>query len=221
MSTSPNTGQRPTAQPFHKKSLFVAALTAATLLAACGGNNSTPPLFGNTRIVNGMTDSTGLSASVNNVPTFSSVNFGGASGIRTEPDGDYKVQVSSASNANTRGNITFTVDNVKISHDTMATVLTYGVLNNSTQNGFTARQSLDNPASGNFGIQPLHAAYAASLANPTLSFYLVRPGAGIVGASPLSTPFAQSTPLVALPMALTRSSSPMAPLRCSTAAPRA
>lgn len=189
------------AAPF-KKSLFclaaVPALIGVLAVSACGGNNSTPPLFGNTRIVNGMTDSSGLSASINNVPTFSGINFGSASGIRTEPEGNYKVQVSSASTANSSGNVTFTVDNVTISNDKMATVLTYGVLNSSTQNGFTASQSLNSPASGNFGIQPLHAAYSASLANPTLSFYLVAPGGSIIGATPISAPFAQSTALATL-----------------------
>ena len=180
-------------KPF-QKSLIGAALAGATLLTACGGNNnSTPPLFGNTRIVNGMTDSTGLSASINNVPTFSGVNFGTASGIRTQPDGSYKVQVSSASSANSNGNITFTVDNVGISHDTIATVLTYGVLNSSTQNGFTASQSINTPASGKFTFQPLHSAYTASLTAPSLSVYLIAPGGTIVGATPLSATFAQST----------------------------
>jgi hypothetical protein len=158
---------------------------AALLLSSCNDNNSTPPLTGAFRVVNGVTDSTGMDASLNDVPVFSGIGFGSASGINNSPEGSFPAKLTHNSHS---GN----VDDVNITHNNLATVFAYGTVAGGTDFGFKAYQSLVAPAAGTFMVQPVHDAYASSPTHGTLSFYFVAPGAGIGGATAMVAAFGAS-----------------------------
>jgi hypothetical protein len=145
-------------------------------LAACSGgsggtSNSTPPLTGDFRVANGISDSDGLDAALSNVASFSDIGFGTASGMVTAPTGSYKAQMTSNSD-------TFTVNNVSIDQDNVDTVFVAGTISGGTQNGFAAEESLDAPASGQFNVQ--FVADASSRSGP-INFYLITPGGSTTG----------------------------------------
>jgi hypothetical protein len=163
-----------------KQRYLVPTLCIVSLLAlsACNSdNNSTPPLTGGFRIANGITDSIGLDAKLSDTPTFSGISFGTGSGINTPPTGSYKSQLTSNSQ-------TFTVNNVSIDHNNVTTVFAAGRIGDNSKNGFPVEQNLQAAVSGHFNAQ--FVADATSPAGP-IKFFLVAPGAGIVGASPVAT----------------------------------
>ena len=165
-------------------------------LAACGGgNNETPPLTGAFRIANGIGDSdvNGLDVRLLEAFQFNAIAFGYGSGIKLPPVGSYTADFDINGQP-------FTVQHIQITHNDLATVLTYGSVAAATYNGFAAYQSLTGPASSDFAVQLLHSAYQASLATPTLSYYLVPAGSGGIGsATPTTAPFATSTATIVLP----------------------
>ncbi|HZR38224.1 MAG TPA: hypothetical protein VFA75_22835 [Nevskia sp.] len=166
----------------------IATLVGASLLGlcACGGNN-TPPGTGAVRLANGVTDSSGLNASISSVATFSGISLDTGSGLTEVPVGSYNSQLTSSS-------VQFSVDNVGIDHNNVTTIFAYGVVGSGTQGGFTAEESIVAPTNGQAVVQPVHDARTASAVTPTLSFYLIRPGAGIAGATPVTAAFRASPP---------------------------
>jgi len=174
------------------KSRRIPAFFAVLALAACSNDNnssnSTPPLTGAFALINGTSDSDGLKADVSNIPTIGPIDFGGTSGITILPLGSYKVQLTPGAS----GSSAFTVDNVSIDGNNLTTVVSYGTLAASTQNGLTAEVSLSAPASGQATVQPVN----ASLQNDAnLYFYFVTPGAVITSTTPtLTAKFGAATP---------------------------
>ena len=162
------------------KSTLIAGLAGTSLLvlSACSNdNNSTPPLTGAFRLVNGSSDSNGLSASATSgFPSTATVNFDSAGSIVDAPEGGYNVQVKPGS-----GN-QFTVNNVSIDHNNLTTLFTYGSSVAGTANGFVAEENLGTPSSGNFTFQ--FANDTSQTATAALSVYLVKLGAGISGVQP-------------------------------------
>ena len=165
------------------------ALIGAALLglgACSNSNNSTPPETGAVRTANGITDSPGLDVSVSNVATFSGIAFDSASGLTDVPLGSYNSQLTSNS-------VQFSVNNVGIDHNNVTTIFAYGATGNGSQGGFPVEESIVAPTNGQAVVQPVHDALSASATAPTLSVYLVTPGAGTAGATPLTATFATST----------------------------
>jgi hypothetical protein len=219
------------------KSYILPGLAGAALLAvsACSNNNnSTPPLTGAFRAVNGMPNSSGLDASIAGVsiPTQAqNISFGTGSSISDVPNGSYNVTLSdsaagstssssssgsssgsssssssssgsgSSSSSGGGGTVSFDVDNLNISSGNLETVFTYGDLSTGTQNGFIAEESLQAPTNGQVVMQVVHDALTESSTASTLSFYFVKPGSGLTGASPTTAPFAQQPNPESIPLA--------------------
>lgn len=164
------------------KRTLIAGLAGSTLLglfACSNSNNSTPPLTGAFRLVNGSSDSNGLSASATSgFPSTATVNFASAGSIVDVPNGGYNVQVKPGA-----GN-QFTVNNVSIDHNNLTTLFTYGSTVSGTANGFAAEENLGTPTSGNFTFQ--FANDTTQVATSPLSIYLVKVGGGISGLQPVA-----------------------------------
>lgn len=167
-----------------KRRIVPSLVLAGLALAACN-SNTTPPLTGGFRVANGITDSNGLDASINDVATFSGIGTESGSGITDVPLGSYKSQLTSNSK-------TFTVNNVSIDHNNVTTVYAYGSIGGGSEAGFPAEESLDAPTNGQAVVQAVHAAFAESGTNGTLNFYFVSPGSGLGGATPFAATFGQS-----------------------------
>lgn len=168
---------------------------AALALAACGGNNDTPPLSGAFRIANGIsdTDVNGLDVTLLAAYQFNGIDFGTGSGIKNPPVGSYQARFDV-------NGLPFQVDSVQITEGDLSTVFTYGTVAGSTYNGFIAYESLGAPAASAFVVQVLHSAYQASLTTATLSYYLVAAGSGTIGsATPTQATFATQTTPMSLP----------------------
>lgn len=161
----------------------LAGAALAALYGCSNSNNSTPPLTGAVRAVNGITDSNGLDMSISNVGTFSGIGFDTSSGITDGPEGSYKAQLTSNS-------VQFTVNNVSVDHNNVTSVFAYGVIGNGSQNGFTAEESLNAPTNGQVELQPVHDAFTASSSASTLDFFFVAPTTACVvgGPQPSATP---------------------------------
>lgn len=170
-----------------KKTHLIALLATATLaLAACNNDNSTPPLTGGFRVVNGVTDSSAMNVDLATVGTANAIPYGNSSATSTVPQGSYDATIKPTGNSAQN----YKVTGVPITSDTFTTVLTYGTVANGTASGFKAPQSIAKPTSGTFAVEFLHDAYNESAAAPVLNFYIVTPGAGIAGATPVATTFA-------------------------------
>jgi hypothetical protein len=142
-------------------------------LTACGGGaNDTPPLTGAVRVANGIADSSGLDMTIGDSTKFSGIATTAASDVAYLP-----INAISSYDAKLSTNgAAFTVTAVPINQDKVTTIFTYGEIGSGTQGGFFAQMSLDAPNSGQFVVQPVHAALAASLNALSLNFYLVEPG---------------------------------------------
>lgn len=146
--------------------------TALLGLSGCGGgDNNTPPLTGAIRVANGIVDSTGLDMSITDTTSFSAIAVDSASSIKYVPVSavvHYEAKLTTNSTS-------FTVDGISADQDKLTTVFTFGEISGGTQGGFPAEMSVDSPASGQFVMQPVHAALAAASAALSLNFYFVKP----------------------------------------------
>jgi hypothetical protein len=168
----------------------LAAAFVAVLSACNNSNNTTPPLAGDVRVANGITDSNGLDTSISNVPVSSGQTLDTASGLNDVPDGSYKAQLTSNS-------VQFTVNNVSLDHNHDTTIFGTGQVANGTEGGFPAEVAINAPTNGQFVVQPIDAALQAAGASGTLSFYIVKPGTGLTG-TPLTAAYAASPPSMAI-----------------------
>jgi hypothetical protein len=148
-------------------------VTSFVGLTACGGGaNDTPPLTGAVRVANGIADSSGLDMTIGDSTKFSGIATTAASDVAYLPINaisSYDAKLS------TNGS-TFTVTGVPVDQDKVTTIFTYGEIGSGTQGGFFAQMSLDAPNSGQFVVEPVHAALTASFNALSLNFYLVKPG---------------------------------------------
>ena len=153
------------------------ALTAATVLAGCGGSDVGSGIgsaVGGFRVVNGLPDSTGLSASLGGSAT-ASTSFGAVSQNYVVATGSYTATLSS--NA-----ATYQIAGIAIAVDQLTTLFATGTIG-ATHGGFAVQESLTAPPTGQFSLQWVHAAYAEAQSVPQFDVYLVTPGSGIAGAT--------------------------------------
>jgi hypothetical protein len=158
--------------------------TALLGLSACdNNNNSTPPLTGAFRVVNGVSDSSGISASASSgFVSTGNANFDTAGSTVNPPDGGYNVQLFN----NNSSNAFTTVDNVSIQHNNLTTLFTYGSITGGTAKGFTAEENLSAPAvSTDFTLQFVND--TSQTLTATLNLYLVTVGTSITGIKPVAT----------------------------------
>jgi hypothetical protein len=168
-----------------KRYLLAPTLCGAGLLAlaACSNdNNNTPPFTGAFRLVNGISDSSGITASATSgFPSTGTANFDTAGSTVNPPEGGYNVQLF---NGGSSSNFT-TVNNVSIQHNNLTTLYTNGSINSNTAAGFAVIENLGQPASGDFTFQFVNDTTQTGTA--TLDVYLIKPGVGISGAQPVAT----------------------------------
>jgi len=163
------------------KRIWISALVGPALLglAACD-NNHTAPFSGDVRVVNGIADSGSITASAtsgfSNTP---GIGFDHASSTVTVPEGSYNVQLSN------NNNHFATANNVNVSHNALTVIYARGSIAGGTGSGFGVQEDLQQPSSGKFRFQFVNNTTQTS--TNSLSIYLVAPGAGIVGATPVAT----------------------------------
>ncbi len=164
----------------------------AAILVGCSdgsdvgsGNGSTDGGF---RAVNGITDSSGLTVSLDGSAT-ASVSFGAVGQNYLVAAGSYSATLSSDAE-------TFQIPAVAIATDQLTTLFATGTIA-GTHGGFTTQESLTAPASG-LRLQWVHAAYAESQSVPEFDIYLVAPGSGITGATATAVSYGSSSGEVAL-----------------------
>jgi hypothetical protein len=165
---------------------ILTGLAGAALLAvsACSNdNNNTPPGTGGFRVVNGISDSSNLSASATSgFPSTAGVDFDIASSIVDPPEGGYNVQLFN----NGSSSSFYTVNNTSIQHNNITTIYTNGSIDSSTGSGFAVIENLTAPSStSQFTFQFVNDTTQSTTS--TLDIYLVSVGAGISGAQPTAT----------------------------------
>ncbi|MDR3416232.1 MAG: hypothetical protein P4L83_08600 [Nevskia sp.] len=157
----------------------LACVSALALSACSNSNNSTPPFAGAFRLVNGVSDSNGITASASSgFPSTGTANFDTAGSTVNPPEGGYNVQLFAGGSSTPF----FTVNSVSIDHNNLTTVFTYGTISGGTAKGFAAEENLGQPTSGNFTLQFVNDTTQATTAS--LNVYLVKPGSSITGVQP-------------------------------------
>lgn len=159
----------------------------ALALAACGGGDisgSSNSAAGGFRAVNGILDSTGMTATINGGTT-GSASFGGVTSNYVVPAGTYATTLS------TNGD-SYSIGNLSIANNVLTTVFGTGSVGGSL-GGFATGQLLSTPPTGEFALEFVHAAYAESQSVSKLEFYLVTPGAGTSGATPTAVSYGSAS----------------------------
>jgi hypothetical protein len=174
------------------KRILPSALIGALLaLGACSSDdNSTPPLLGAFRAINGVVDSNKLGFRINDVAADNDIDFGDDSGLSNPPIGSYPVEITNTTASGTSSQKT--VDNVSVSHNVITSLFAYGSVSGHSDFGFATTQPTATPAAGKFNVQPVNAAYGQGPSS-TLSFVFT-PTSGSAttltagfGASPATT----------------------------------
>jgi hypothetical protein len=134
-----------------KRIILAALACTSSLLAltACNDdNNHSPPGTGEVRVVNGIPDSGSLTASPTSGDVFNSngQGFDDASGAQAVPEGNYNVQLK---NSDDTGSFA-TIDNVKVSHNTLTALWARGSLAASTGTGFAVQENLGSAPANQF-----------------------------------------------------------------------
>lgn len=159
----------------------------ALAVAACsgsGGGSTGTSEAGGFRAVNGIPDSSGLTATLDGGTT-NSATFGSATNNYIVAAGSYPATLSSNGDS-------FSIGNISIADNQLTTVFGTGLIG-GTHGGFAALQPLTAPASGQFTLELVHAAYAESQTMAQFDFYLVAPGAGTAGATPTAVSYGNAS----------------------------
>ena len=120
---------------------------------------------GSLHVLNGIADSTSISAVVSGTSAGSSnIQVDSVGPLATVAAGTYSAQIQPNSGSG------YTINGVPIDDKTLTTVITDGVLANSTQTGFVATESLAAPATGQVVVQPVFAAYTAAQGGQSQNF---------------------------------------------------
>ena len=168
-------------------------LLAAAVLAGCGGGDvsvGNASTAGGFRVVNGIPDSTGLSASLGGGNATESTGFGAVSKNYVVATGSYTATLSSNAES-------VQIAGVAIAEDQLTTLFGTGTIS-GTHGGFAAQESLVVPSAGQLRLQWVHAAYAESQSVPQFAIYLVPPGSGIASATPTTVPFGTASTAVTI-----------------------
>jgi hypothetical protein len=168
-------------------------LAASLVLAisACGGGGASAgsSAAGGFRAVNGIPDSSGLTVTLNGGTT-GSATFGTVTSNYVTAAGTYTATLNSNGDS-------FSVSNVTIVDNELTTLFGTGLVG-GTHGGFAVVQSLTTPASSQFALELVHAAYAESQSVAQFDFYLIEPGAGISGATPVAVTYGNASSSVNL-----------------------
>ena len=157
-----------------KRHFLGLSLVAAAGLSACDSNSTpgTAPGMGALQVINAISDSQPIDATVENVPTsLNNIAFTSASGFQDIPDGSYKVQLSSNYNGT---NVEFTADNVSIDHNNQTLVFAVGTFGASTQGALVVEDSVANIPSDTAQVQFIDVAGAGG------TIELLQPGTSTV-----------------------------------------
>ncbi len=179
-----------------KYRLILCVVSAALSLTACSNNDTpgTSPGSGALRVVNAISDSQPIDASITNVTTdINNIAFGSASGFRDVVEGSYKVQLATHNSGGTA--VTITADNVSIDHNNQTTVYAIGNLSLSNQNSLTVERTISDISSSNIEVQFVDVA-----GGPDGTISLIQPGsdpsnpANVVATQTLSSAVNASDP---------------------------
>jgi len=164
--------------------LALCFLVAAALgLSACSnGENPLNPPIGQLRLANAIADSNPIDATVVSIPSgIDNIAFGFASGFKDVPDGSYRVQLTTTTNA---GQVTFAADPTHIDKNQATTVYAVGRMAQGTEAGFVVEAPRIEVPGNKAEVQFVN---AASQQAGALDIYVTTPGASLVGVTPTAT----------------------------------
>lgn len=165
---------------------LAAGIVIITALAAsaCGSDKNNPldlPV-GQLRLVNAISDSQPIDATIANIPAnIDDIAFGDASGLKDVPEGSYTVRMTTNFNSS---QIEFSATSTPVDKDNITTVYAVGRMTDSTQSGFAVQAPITNVASDKSEVQFVN---AASQPLTALDIYLTAPGAVLTQSSPISS----------------------------------
>lgn len=165
---------------------LAAGIVIITALAAsaCGSDKNNPldlPV-GQLRLVNAISDSQPIDATIANIPAnIDDIAFGDASGLKDVPEGSYTVRMTTNFNSS---QIEFSATSTPVDKDNITTVYAVGRMTDSTQSGFAVQAPITNVASDKSEVQFVN---AASQPLTALDIYLTAPGAALTASSPIVT----------------------------------
>ena len=171
--------------------ILTSVLSMAAVLAACGGSDvgtGTASTAGGFRVVNGIPDSSGLSASLGGGSATGSTSFGAVGKNYVVATGNYTATLSSNAES-------FQIAGVAIAENQLTTLFGTGTIG-GTHGGFAVQEPLVAPSSGQLLLQGVHAAYAESQSVPQFGIYLIAPGSGIAGATASTVSFGSGSTAV-------------------------
>lgn len=159
-------------------------IITALAASACGSDKNNPldlPV-GQLRLVNAISDSQPIDATIANIPAnIDDIAFGDASGLKDVPEGSYTVRMT----ANTAsGSVEFSSTSTPVDKDNITTVYAVGRIVDSTQSGFAVEAPITNVASDMSEVQFVN---AASQPLSALDIYLTTPAAVLTASSPIVT----------------------------------
>ncbi|MFA5941897.1 MAG: DUF4397 domain-containing protein [Sinimarinibacterium sp.] len=166
--------------------ILASSIVIATALAASAcGNDANNPLdlpVGQLRLVNAISDSNPIDATIANVPaSIENIAFGDASGLKDVPEGSYTVRMTTTVNAS---QVEFSVASTPVDKDNITTVYAVGRMTDATQSGFAVETPITNVASDKSEVQFVN---AASQPVTDLDIYLTAPDAVLSESSPISS----------------------------------
>ena len=181
------------------------AVASLATLSACGShdNQNDNPLGlpeGKLRVVNAILGSNTIDATVENanVGSFNNIAADSGTGFSDIPDGSYKVQLVTDTNA---GQFTITNDNTSIDTDKETTVYAIGTNgNNASLGSFAVEKAEDTVSANNVEVQFVDAASVLGSQASTISVYLTTPGQALSGLTPLSLQLKGSSAPTQIPL---------------------
>jgi hypothetical protein len=188
--------QNPSRHRNNIRQVLAPCIFAITALgaAACGSDNPINPPIGQLRVANAITDSNPIDATVVNIPSgIDNIAFGTGSGLKDIPDGSYRVQLTTTTNA---GQSSFAADPTHIDKNHITTIYAVGRLAQGTQAAFVVEAPRTDVPGDKSELQFVN---AASQQTGPLDIYLTAPGASLVGVLPttnLAFPASNSPALV-------------------------
>ena len=152
-------------------------------MPACSNNdNPINPPIGQLRVANAIADSNPVDATVVSIPYgIDNIAFGNASGLKDVPDGSYRIQLTTSTNA---GQLTFSADSTHIDKNHATTVYAVGRISQGSQAAFVVEAAEPEITSDKSEVQFVN---VASQQISPLDIYVTAPGASLLGVLPTTT----------------------------------